>query len=122
MLMKLRSVSFISLVLLLLLSSALHANQERQVAADAFKFPITPGMPEWRQLNSHAEMVAKSQVPEHKLRAMSTDGLINTVLSYPLLGDMLAFNSIQEGFDTVARNFNGLHALLERPDAGESLL
>lgn len=108
--------------LIVLASSALVAAQRGSVKSDSFTFPVTPGTPEWRQLNSHDEMVAKTRIPARRLRAMSTDGLISTVLAYPLLGDMLAFNGFQQGFEAVTKNFNGLQELLERPDAGERLL
>jgi hypothetical protein len=35
---------------------------------------------------------------------------------------MFAFNQLQMGFESVARNFNGLQELLKREDAGETLL
>ena len=44
------------------------------------------------------------------------------MLAYPLLRDALAYNSVQEGMEAVARQFNGLAELLSRPDAGAALL
>jgi hypothetical protein len=67
-------------------------------------------------------MVAACQVPEPILRDMSTEGLIETCLNYPLIGDMGMYNSWQQGFDRVAARFNGLQELLQRPDVGTKLL
>jgi hypothetical protein len=89
---------------------------------DAYDFPIKPGTSEWAALQTHGEMVAACQVPEPILRDMSTAGLIETCLNYPLIGDMGAYNSWQQGFDRVAARFNGLQELLRRPDAGTKLL
>lgn len=91
-------------------------------ANDAYDFPIRPGTDEWRALGSHDDMVEACQIPEKLLREMSTEGLIETVLNYPLFMDMLAYNDLQVGFDAVAFQFNGLNELLNRADAGSKLL
>jgi len=90
--------------------------------SDAYEFPVKPGTPEWAALESHDQMLQACQVPENLLRRMSTKGLVETVLNYPLYGDMLAYLDLQEGFDNVAANFNGLSELLKRSDAGTALL
>jgi len=87
-----------------------------------YSYPVRPGSPEWKALRSHAEMVEVCQVPEDILENMSTAALVSTCLSYPLLGEIFAFNSTQDGIDTVTSRSNCLRALLERPDAAEELL
>lgn len=89
---------------------------------DAYDFPIKPGTPEWAALNSHEEMLRVCQVPESVLQDMSTEGLIETCLNYPLYGDMMCYNSFQQGFERVASRFNGLRELLKREDVGTKLL
>jgi hypothetical protein len=89
---------------------------------DAYDFPIKGGTPAWAAFQTHDEMVAACQVPEPILRDMSTVGLIETCLNYPLIGDMGAYNSWQQGFDRVTARFNGLQELLRRPDVGTKLL
>jgi hypothetical protein len=91
-------------------------------ATDAYDFPVKPGTPEWAAFQTHDEMLAACQVPEPILREMSTAGLIETCLNYPLYGDMLCYNSPQQGFDAVASRFNGLQELLRREDVGTRLL
>jgi hypothetical protein len=90
--------------------------------SDAYDFPIKPGTPAWEAFNSHAEMLRACQIPMQTLQAMSTKGLVETVLNYPLYGDFLAFFDLQQGFESVTGNFNGLAALLNRPDAGREVL
>jgi hypothetical protein len=117
----------IALVFLLLTSTspspaALAAQNSDIKTAGAYEFPVKPGTPEWAALNSHDEMLKVSQIPLERLQRMSTRDLVKTVLNYPLYGDMLAHNSLQEGFGRVADGFNGLKVLLQRDDAGLVLL
>lgn len=87
------------------------------VIADLYDFPIKPGTPAWAKLQSHNEMVEVCQLPQDTLKNISTAGLIQTVLNYPLLSDMFAFDETQSGFDSVASQFNGLPELMQRENA-----
>lgn len=87
-----------------------------------YDFPVRPGTAEWAALRTHDDMVRVTQLPPGMAAEMSTAALVDTVLDYPLLLDALAFNSVQEGFETVASRFDGLTELLARPDAGSVLL
>lgn len=91
-------------------------------AADAYEYPVRPGTAAWKALQSHDEMVQATQVEESLLASMSDQGLVQTVLTYPLLVDVLAHNSPQQGFEAVRSQFDGLRALLEREGAAEVLL
>lgn len=117
-------VCAVLLASMLLITPATRAkmSSDSSVPPDTYDFPIKPGTPEWQALNSHEEMVRACQIPEATLQSMSTAGLVETVLNYPLLGDMIAYNSFQEGFNTMASEFNGLAELLQRPEAGSELL
>lgn len=68
------------------------------------------------------ERVALSQVPSELLGELSTDELIVTCLNYNLLGDIGLYNSLQQGFDILKKQYNGFHELLKRKDAGSRLL
>jgi hypothetical protein len=89
---------------------------------DAYEYPIRPGTAVWKTLQSHDDMVRVTQVEESLLASMSDEGLVQTVLSYPLLGDVLAHSSPQQGFNAIRSQFGGLRALLEREGAAELLL
>lgn len=100
-----------------------YADQESaSKTAGAYDFPIKFGGTEWRTLESHDAMVEACEVPESILNDMSTAGLVETVLDYPLYEDMFAYNSLQDGFDAVAARFNGLQELLGRKDAGVEIM
>lgn len=96
------------------------ANQTT-TASDAYHFPVMPGSDAWAQFETHQAMLDATQIPTDVLHAMSTKGLVETVLAYPLFGDLLAFNNTQQGFDAVKGGFNGLAELLNRPEAGHEL-
>jgi hypothetical protein len=89
---------------------------------DAYDYPIKPGTDEWKALGSHDEMLQACQIPESILKDMSTAGLVETVLNYPLLLDYMAYDSRQYGLDMVVSHFNGLQELFNREDAGTELL
>jgi len=104
------------------LISIAHAQNHGAEGTDAYDFPVKPGTEAWKALETHAEMLEISRIPEAALQGMSTEGLVETVLSHPLYGDMLAYNSLQQGFNAVVSGFNGLPELLNRQDAGTELL
>jgi hypothetical protein len=89
---------------------------------DAYDYPIKPGTDEWKAFGSHDEMLQACQIPESILKDMSTAGLVETVLNYPLLLDYMAYDSRQYGLDMVVSHFNGLQELFNRKDAGTELL
>jgi hypothetical protein len=112
------------LYVLLTLGSLSHvvAQAPGALPSDAYHFPVKPGTEAWNQLETHEDMLAVCQVPEDVLRTMSTKGLVETVLNYPLYIDTLLFNTPQQGFDRVAAGFNGLRELLNRTDAGTEIM
>lgn len=111
---------FIFILAFLLISCSAQPIYEK--TTDAYEFPIRPGMEEWKAFRSHGEMLEACQVPESILKTMSTEGLVETVLSYPLSIDAFAYNDLQTGFDAVASQFNGIPELLSREDAATELL
>lgn len=91
-------------------------------AADAYIFPVQPGTPEWESLNSGAEMLEVCQIPESILQNMSTEGLVETCLNYPLFLNITAYDTLPKGLKQVIAGFSGLQELLRRKDAGTALL
>ena len=91
-------------------------------ASDQYIFPLRPGMPEWERFTSGQEKIDALQVPVGILKKMSTYGLVETCLDYPLLGAMMAFDTIQYGVERQMENFNGFHELITRENAGQIML
>lgn len=89
---------------------------------DVYEFPVRPGMQEWKDFKTSNEMSTALMIPDEILKKMSTEGLVETCLNYPLFGSMLAYSNLQTGFEIVSKHFNGLQELLNRKDAGNVLL
>lgn len=86
-----------------------------------YDYPVKPGTPEWLQYANVLGRRRACEVPEEILTHMTTEALLQTVLDYPFLGDMYAFNTMEMGYETVKRRFRGLQELESRPDCLEVL-
>ncbi len=86
-----------------------------------YLYPVLPGTSMWPYGN-HQDMVDICQIPESVLNHMSTAELFQTVLVYPLLSDVYAYDSIDEGIDTIRMTFNGMSELYQREDKADVLL
>lgn len=126
------SISFLLLILLGMLTACIpvdNAARSREsqhpmsVPTDnAYQFPVQPNSEAWSEMASRQEMIDATQVPEEILAQISTNSLVDTIFAYPLLGDMLAYFDLQEGFTSFTNEFNGWQELLRRQDAGTVLL
>lgn len=87
-------------------------------AQTEFSYSITPTKtPDvWKSLQTHDEMVKACKIPDEILKQMTTPQLLKVCIDYPLFADMFTFNSIEAGFTSVSRSFNGLQELLSRKD------
>ena len=98
--MKARRVITLVLGVLLLCSSMTMAVPALNVydIDEPYVYPIVPGTPEWVALDSRVTKGQVCQIPEDILSRMTTSALLETVLDYPLLGDIYAWNSYDQGF------------------------
>jgi len=92
--------------------------------ADVYIFPLTPleNPDEWKELESHNEMLQVTQIPDSILQQISTSGLIETCFNYPLFGDMFAYNSYIQGLESLNDSFNGFRELYERGDIAREMI
>ena len=88
---------------------------------EPYTYPIVPGTPEWAALDNRITKGEVCQIPEDILSRMTTAALLETVLDYPLLGDIYAWNSPEQGFSMLLNSFNGLSELVDRPDFAQVL-
>lgn len=90
---------------------------------DSYKFKVTPDRDpkKWKEFSSHKEKVDACQITDKTLDKISTEGLVDTCLEYPMFGDMILFENVQDGFSNLCDNFNGLEELIDREDSGECL-
>ncbi|MFC4875089.1 hypothetical protein [Negadavirga shengliensis] len=97
-------------------------NCEVPRAADAYVYPIVPGMPEWENLLTWEERLETCQIPADLLESMSTAGLIDSWREFPLTLDLFLDNEFQFGMEFHIQNFSGLQELSRRNDAGTELM
>ena len=105
----------VALLCVTLVASAVVAGSA--VRRQPYEYPVVPGTEAWTELNGLDEMIAACAVDENRLEAMTTPALLETVLHYPLLVNIYAFSSAEQGIDSVSSYFAGLPMLLARPDA-----
>jgi hypothetical protein len=112
------------LVLVFVVDNGFTKERKSAVFTDdsAYTFPVRPGMKEWKKLPDHGEMLAAVQIPNDKLKRMTTRALVETCLDYPMYGEITVYNSWQEGLEALISGFNGLRELMRRRDAGTELL
>jgi hypothetical protein len=110
-------------IAIVLLSTVLVFGQiQAQGGAKPFIYPVAPGMKQWMEMKSVEEKRKACQIPQEVLKNLSTSDLVETCLNYPLFRDVFLFDNIQEGFNMLVRNFNGMQELLSRPDAVSTLM
>lgn len=98
------------------------ANTEKIFSVSTvYEYPVQPGTEEWAAFTTKNQMLESCQLPEKLLTCMTTESLAETVLNYPLLPDMLAYNDYEEGYNSVKETFNGLRELSNRENAGSIL-
>jgi len=56
-----------------------------------------------------------------QVMSMSTQELLVTCLDYPLFGDIVFYDNLVTGFESVAKKYNGLQTLMECEDIGDVL-
>lgn len=99
------------------LSQDLWMNQAGQ-----YDYPIDVLDEEWKAFTSVEEMRSVTQIPETILASISTEELIQLILKYPLLCDIHAFDTLEDGYEHLKGQFNGIQELLVRQDAFEELV
>lgn len=91
-------------------------------AADTFSYPVRTDSPAW-PWGSRTDQYRLTAVPQSRLDAMSTAGMIETWLDHPMLAYALLNASLwEDGFGTVADSSNVFQTLKTRSDAAALLL
>lgn len=86
-----------------------------------FKYSITPDSKQWKNYSSQ-ELKEKINIPIEQAEDMDTETLLNTVLDYPYLIDIYAYDNTIKGIEFLSKEFNGMAVLLQRIDLAEKLL
>ncbi len=95
------------------------------LAEDAYAYPVTPlKTPEiWRTFVSHTQMQDAVAVPAEVLARISTPGLAETCMLYPLAADAFFFDyTYGGGMRGIEENNAALQELYSRPDAAQAMI
>lgn len=84
-----------------------------------YRYPVVPGTEEWRALPDLRAKIAACEVDRELMESMTTPALLQTVLDYPLLVNIGAFNTTEIGIAAVSSYFPGIEILAGREDALE---
>ena len=91
-------------------------SHEPDSVTSPWEYPIQPGSEEWSSLEI-TEAVAKLDVPREVVDAMTTQALCKTVLSYPLIDNIFAYDDAHFGITATKGSFYALDAFLQREEA-----
>lgn len=114
-----RKLIFTTLAIHIFISTNLYAQKSE---SKIYTYPITASDSEWNNFKTLQEKLDAIQIPTDLLGKMSTEDLLETVMNYPLLGDLMVYSDVQTGIDKVSAKFNGLDELLNRDDVGEIMM
>lgn len=87
---------------------------------EAHVYDVVPGSSEWNELEPE-ERYEACAVSESEVQGMTTRALVETVLNYPYLINIYAYDSLSLGIEEVSEYFPGVQELLNRSDATEVL-
>ncbi len=107
--------------LIALLVSILPVLVWAQVSNQPYRYPAPRGSAAWNQFSTYKEKRDASQVPAAIVQKLSTSALLETVITYPLLPDIMLFNNLQEGVDHHQIHFRCLSRLAATQRSGNSL-
>lgn len=86
----------------------------------AHVYKVLPGTEEWNAMTPK-ERTKSCYVSREEAAAMTTDALVETVLTYPFLINIHAYDSLTYGIEEVKGYFPPLEELLTRKDAWKAL-
>lgn len=117
-----RAVSLVmaSVMVCSLVITAFAAEREN-MSIGHYEYPIKPGTTEWEELGTFSRRIAACRIPEETLDAMTTDALVDAVLDFPFLMNLMVYNSASEGFDCLLSQCDALKELLTREDGADKL-
>lgn len=116
------SIAVITILCSLLTVQATQLDTIPSSESQVYEYPYIPGTQAWIDLDSYMNRLEACQIPNDILLSMTTPDLLETVLNYPFLVDVMAFNTYQAGFDNMRYKFNGLNELMSRPDMIETVI
>lgn len=97
--------------------NALEIREENAV----YHYEVTTSDKKWREFNNLNEMLCACRIDKEALEALTTDQLLCAVLDFPLIVNVLLYNSMEQGIEELAIQSDAFKALTNRPDAALSI-
>ncbi|MBS5504675.1 MAG: hypothetical protein KHX28_00980 [Oscillospiraceae bacterium] len=72
----------------------------------AFQYPVTQKDTGWEDLNALEKKIEACEVPNGAVEHMTTKALVETVVNYPLIINIYAFNTFEDGVHSVSEYFD----------------
>ena len=89
--------------------------KDLDTADDELKYSVDYASKEWAEMST-AKRIAACNINPVRLKKASTETLLELAVNYPLKGDMLAFDSYEEGFLHLKNRSTVFFELLSRED------
>lgn len=87
----------------------------------SYEYPIQPGTEEWEALETFSQRLEACRIPQDILTNMSTDSLVDAVMNFPFLGNILIYDDTNIGYKNLISQCDAFRELLTRPDGPNAL-
>ena len=114
------SLTLVSVIVCLFGITAFATGQDN-TALDSYEYSVTPGTIAWEELGTFSRRLDACRIPEETLDAMTTDALVDAVVNFPFLLNLMVYNSVSDGFDCLLSQCDALKELLTREDGADKL-
>lgn len=114
------SVGLVAAMLISVNVFAVDISDDGMLSEEAHVYSVVPGTDAWNEMTP-SERYESCSVSEEEVQNMTTAALVETVLNYPYLINIYAYDSLELGISEVSRYFPGLQELFSRSDAAEEL-
>lgn len=104
-----------------LLDEFTYLSLDGQVIPENKYYAVTSASPEWKTLKTSRQMVDACRIDAETIDGMSTEQLVEAVITFPLLIDIYAYNELDYALDRLAQKSDAYRELRQRDDAVECL-
>ena len=87
----------------------------------SYEYPIQPGTEEWEALETFSQRLEACRFLQDILTNMSTDSLVDAVMNFPFLGNILIYDDTNIGYKNLISQCDAFRELLTRPDGPNAL-
>lgn len=104
-----------------LLDEFTYLSLDGQVIPENKYYAVTSASPEWKTFKASRQMEDACRIGDATIDEMSTEQLVEAVVTFPLLIDLYAYNDLDYALDRLAQKSDAYRELRQRDDAVECL-